>query len=110
MGLDPLREEAGPEDDPDSGNIYQGGEMIAIVNIDKNVRKSGPHEYELRINNFVVTRFTHNREEPLHECLMRAAIAAQEKRKPDSRGMVRPFLDPRYDDAFSKGLEALNKM
>lgn len=27
MGLDPLREEAGPEDDPDSGNIYQGGEI-----------------------------------------------------------------------------------
>lgn len=53
--------------------------MIAIVNVDKNVRKSGPHEYELRINKHVITRFAHNREEPLHECLMKAAIAAQEK-------------------------------
>lgn len=52
--------------------------MIAIVNIDKDVRNFGPHEYELRINKRVVARFIHNREEPLHECLLKAAIAAHE--------------------------------
>ena len=56
--------------------------MISIVNIDKNVRKSGPHEYELKINDHVITRFTHNKEDPLHECLLKAAIAAEEKATP----------------------------
>lgn len=53
--------------------------MIAIVNVDKNVRESGPHEYELRINSPVITRFTHNREEPLHECLIKAAVAVKKR-------------------------------
>ncbi len=83
--------------------------MIAIVNVDENVRESGPHVYELRINNFVVIHFIHNREEPLHECLLKAAIAVEEKQIPDSRGMVRPLLEPRYDEAFFKGLEELCK-
>ena len=56
--------------------------MIAIVNVDENVRENGPHEYELRINKRVVARFFHNREEPLHECLIKAAIAAEEKATP----------------------------
>lgn len=82
--------------------------MIAIVNVDKNVRESGPHEYELRINRHVVARFTHNREEPLHECLMKAAIAAQEKATAKD-GKVRPFFEPRFDDVFYRGVEELFK-
>jgi len=84
--------------------------MICIVNVDKNVRESGPHEYELRLNNFVITRFTHERGEPMHECLLKAAIAAQEKVTPDSRGMVRPFLEPRYDKVFYEGLAAIMEL
>ena len=83
--------------------------MIAIVNVDENIRKSGPHKYELRINKRVVARFTHNREEPLHECLLQAAIAAQEKATPKN-GMVRLFLDPLYDDVYFEGLEWLDSL
>ena len=49
--------------------------MIAIINVDKNPRESGAHNYELRINRKVITRFIHNREESLGMCLLRAAIA-----------------------------------
>jgi hypothetical protein len=80
--------------------------MIAIVNVDSNARQTGLHQYELRINNHVVARFVHHREEPLHECLLRAAIAAEEKATPRN-GLVRPFLEPRYDEVFFKGLEYL---
>jgi len=83
--------------------------MIAIVNVDENVSQSGPHEYELRINKRVVARFTHNREESLHECLLKAAISAEEKATPKN-GMIRPFLDPLYDDVYYKGLEWLNSL
>ncbi len=83
--------------------------MICIVNVDKNVRDSGPHEYELRLNNFVIARFTHDREKPMHDCLLSAAIAAEEKKKPDSRGMVKPFLEPRYDEVFFAGLAEIFK-
>jgi hypothetical protein len=51
--------------------------MIAIVNIGKNIRHSGPHKYELRINRAIITEFTHNRERPLWECLRKAADAAE---------------------------------
>ena len=81
--------------------------MICIVNIDKNVRESGPHLYELRINDRVVTQFTHDREKPLHECLLAAAIAAEEKVKPQN-GRVRPLLEPRYDEVFFRGIEELD--
>ena len=83
--------------------------MIAIINVDKNVRQSGPHEYELRINRYVVARFTHNREEPLHECLLKAAIVAQEKATPRN-GRIKSFLDPLYDDVYYKGIEWLNNL
>ena len=55
--------------------------MIAIVNIDGNVRKSGPHLYEIRINREPVTRFTHDREKPLSKCLFNALLAVIEKEK-----------------------------
>lgn len=83
--------------------------MIAIVNVDENVRKYGPHEYELRINRRVVARFTHNREMPLHECLLNAAIAAEGKATPKN-GMIRPLLDPLYDEVYFKGLEWLDSL
>lgn len=81
--------------------------MIAIVNVDDNVRDSGPHEYELRINRRVVARFIHDREKPLHECLLHAAIAAEEKTRPKN-GRVRPLLEPLYDEDFFRFTEWLN--
>ena len=83
--------------------------MIAIVNVDNNVKRSGPHKYELRINNNVVTTFIHNREDPLHECLLKAAIAAEVKVTPVN-GRIKPFFEPRYDEVFFKGLEYLNSL
>ena len=83
--------------------------MTAIVNVDDAVTDKGPHVYELRINKRAVARFIHNREEPLHECLLRAAIAAEEKAK-SKNGMVRPFLEPLYDDVYYKGVEWLNSL
>jgi len=77
--------------------------MIAIVNVDKNPRLSGEHVYELRINKRVVCQFTHNREEKLHECLLKAAIAAEEKVTPKG-GAIRPLLEPLYDDVYYAGL------
>jgi hypothetical protein len=55
--------------------------MIAIVNVDKNLRPSGTHDYELRINRKVVARFTHEREHGLATCLQLAAVAAQDPRR-----------------------------
>ena len=63
--------------------------MIAIVNIDDNVRESGMHKYELRINNKVITTFYHDREKPLHECLIAAAKAAESKAKQRDKDLVR---------------------
>lgn len=51
--------------------------MIAIVNVDPNPRVDGPHLYELRINSKVITTFVHDRADPLHKCLERAARAAK---------------------------------
>lgn len=80
--------------------------MIAIVNIDKNPRQSGEHCYQLRINRRVICEFTHNREEPLHECLLKAAIAAEEKATP-KRGKIRPLLEPRYDSTYFQEMHDL---
>ena len=52
--------------------------MIAIVNVDKNPRKTGIHEYEVRINHDVICRFTHYREDGLAECLLLASQAVEE--------------------------------
>ena len=64
--------------------------MIAIVNIgpaagnrrrgsakDQPIDPLGAHTYELRINQRVVTTFTHERAESLAACLRRAADAAE---------------------------------
>lgn len=50
--------------------------MIAIVNVSKNPKPTGPHKYELRINQQAVATFWHHREEDLATCLRRAADAA----------------------------------
>lgn len=55
--------------------------MIAIVNIDKNIRESGEHEYRLMINKKHITTFKHNREEPLSKCLHKASCAAGKAEK-----------------------------
>jgi len=54
--------------------------MIAIVNIDKNPRKTGIHLYEVRINQDVICRFTHNREDGLATCLRMACEAVEENK------------------------------
>ena len=81
--------------------------MIAIVNVDKSDTASGPHKYEIRINKGVVTRFTHNREDSLQECLLKAAIAVESKVTPDKHGRRTPLLEPRYDEVNFEGLEWL---
>jgi hypothetical protein len=83
--------------------------MIAVINVDENVRHSGPHKYELRLNKYHIATFTHNREEPMHELLLKAAIAAEEKATPKN-GMIEPFLDPLYDEVYFKGMAYLNSL
>ena len=51
--------------------------MIAIVNVSNNASAFGVHEYELRINSKVITRFEHTREEGLAVCLQKASVAAE---------------------------------
>ena len=50
--------------------------MIAIVNIDPNVRATGEHLYEVRINNKPLFQFKHNREEPIQQLFKQAMEAA----------------------------------
>jgi len=50
--------------------------MIAIINIDKNVRQTGYHLYSLSINEKGKFYFSHKREEPLSACLLSAYEAA----------------------------------
>jgi hypothetical protein len=49
--------------------------MIAIVNISKKQRSTGPHLYQIRINNKIVTQFRHNREDSLDVLFEKAALA-----------------------------------
>lgn len=50
--------------------------MIAIVNISQGPA-FGWQEYELRINDHIITRFKHRREDGLTVCLLKAAAAAE---------------------------------
>jgi hypothetical protein len=52
--------------------------MIAIVNVSKDLKPTGQHTYELRINRDVIATFTHRREEGMSRCLQRAALAAEQ--------------------------------
>ena len=50
--------------------------MITIVNVDKNLRRTGVHEYEVRVNRKPLFRFKHPRENSLASLLGRAHQAA----------------------------------
>ena len=67
--------------------------MIAIVNVTPNPETADPlgvHEYELRVNRQVITRFTHLRAEGLAKCLDRAAEAVRRREQYD---VLRFLLD-----------------
>lgn len=49
--------------------------MIVIVNVAPGSSPFGEHEYEVRINEQLITRFLHKREEGLAVCLRRASEA-----------------------------------
>lgn len=51
--------------------------MIAIVNVSTHDDPCGVHEYEVRINREVITRFEHVREDGLAVCLRKAADAVE---------------------------------
>ena len=78
--------------------------MITIVNVDKNVRERGVHEYEIKINQKVITRFTHKREESLKELFLMAALAVEASEKDGPKEKV-TFTPPRYDDVYWQGIE-----
>ncbi len=64
--------------------------MLAIVNIDPNLRKTGVHRYSLRLNSLEICQFKHKREEPMSEILYLAATAVYElERKGDPVQMAR---------------------
>ena len=69
--------------------------MIAIVNVDPNPRPGGVHLYELRINHEVICAFYHDRDEPLHTCLEKAAAASKIQRDELLKSML--------DIAFGEG-------
>lgn len=48
---------------------------IIIRNVSNDLRKTGLHRYEVRINNQLICVFDHRREEPPSKCLMRAMEA-----------------------------------
>lgn len=52
--------------------------MIVIINVSKEPKLKGVHEYEVRINREVICKFKHKREEGLDVCLTRAAKAVEE--------------------------------
>ena len=54
--------------------------MIVIANVSPYSRKTGWHEYEVRINQEIITRFRHLREEDLATCLRLAADAVDKAR------------------------------
>ena len=53
--------------------------MIAIVNVSSYSRKTGWHEYEVRINQKIIAKFGHRREEDLAVCLRRAVDAVEQR-------------------------------
>lgn len=65
--------------------------MIAIVNVSKNVSPIGWQDYEVRINNRVITTFQHKREYGLAKCLELASKAVDKKNWED----VETFLEDR---------------
>ena len=62
--------------------------MIAIVNVDKKPRKTGLHTYEVRINQDIICRFTHKREDGLATCLRLASEAVEEHKWAEAAKML----------------------
>lgn len=65
--------------------------MIAIVKVDPfNQSPFGEHEYEVRINSQLITKFKHERKDGLAACLMAAAKAVEKKeRENEVQAMVK---------------------
>jgi len=51
--------------------------MIAIINISNPATSRGLNQYEIRINEKVITHFDHKREDGLSKCLLRASEAVE---------------------------------
>lgn len=51
--------------------------MITIINVTPNLSPFGWHEYEVRINQQVITRFLHRRQDGLATCLQLAAHSVE---------------------------------
>jgi len=72
--------------------------MIAIVNVSECPSHIGEQTYELRINERVLARFTHVREQGLALCLFRAACAAQEYENHKEEFVRKAFIAATKDD------------
>ena len=62
--------------------------MIAIVNVSTHDDMFGVNEYELRINQRVIARFEHVRQEGLTVCLQKAAKAAEKAKWEEAARML----------------------
>jgi hypothetical protein len=67
--------------------------MIAIVNVTERPAETGPHDYEVRINRQVITRFQHRREDGLAKCLRLAADAVDEAREKEFVRFVEAMVE-----------------
>lgn len=64
--------------------------MIAIVNVsDKGTSLKGTNHYEVRINEKVITKFSHERIQGLAKCLRDAADAVEAKREADIEAILK---------------------
>lgn len=71
--------------------------MIAIVNVGPIKGETNPlgeHRYQVRINQQVVTTFTHHRANGLAQCLLLAAEAVKKKRGEDLMRLLEEFNGP----------------
>ena len=50
---------------------------VVVINIDKDVRPSGPHLYEVRLNQIPLASFVHIREDGMVVCMRKAAEALE---------------------------------
>lgn len=64
--------------------------MIAIINIDKNLRQFGVHDYQIKINSMDICQFKHKREDGLAACLLAASKAVEENKWANSKHLFFP--------------------
>ena len=72
--------------------------MIAIVNVTNPLTEAGPNRYEVRINSKVITKFTHNRENGLSQCLRSAARAVDERDSDLEMEAYKKFIGEKVND------------